>query len=312
MRSRARFPRAGEYLVRRAARILPAYFACLTLLVILNRYWLQSDWPHAVVLHYALVFNYSEAAIFRINPPFWTLAVEVQFYLLVPLIFLLARQISARAALALVVALGICAYFAHLAVMTAAAGSFDPAVAAAKTPSPVLTYSLLAHLPHFLMGVAAGWIYVFRGLQERTAARRTSAGIEAALWVSAALVFVVLSTSIDEVLRIPYGRYNFPYIPALLCSIIVLTPLSTFGRWLLDSLPLRAIGTISYGVYIYHMPIQNAVARNMPKFSLTAREDWLVFGALSLALTLAVAAASYRILERPVIQAVRRKTSYGS
>ena len=303
MRSGARFPPVGEYLIRRAGRILPAYFVCLTFLVVINRYWLKSDWPYAVLLHYALVFNYSEATLFRINPPFWTLAVEFQFYLLLPLIFLLARRMSAGKAMALVIALGFAAYLAHFAVMSAAASTLGPA----GKPSNVLTYSLLAHLPHFLMGVATGWIFVFRGLQERIAHGRSSPGIEAALWASVALVLLILGTAVDEALRIPYGRYNLPYLPALLCAIIVLTPLSTSGKRLLESLPLRALGVVSYGVYIYHLPIQNAVARNMPSLSLAPRENWLVFGVVSLGLTLAVAAASYWALERPILNALKRR-----
>jgi peptidoglycan/LPS O-acetylase OafA/YrhL len=55
------------------------------------------------------------------------------------------------------------------------------------------------------------------------------------------------------------------------------------------------------------MPIQNAVARNMPSLSLAPRENWLLFGVVSLVLALAVAAASYWALERPILNALKRR-----
>ena len=72
-----------------------------------------------------------------------------------------------------------------------------------------------------------------------------------------------------------------------------------------DNAPLRALGAVSYGIYIYHLPIQNLIARLMPRVSMNAVDHWAWFGAGSLAVSMAVAAVSYRMLERPVARAVR-------
>ena len=66
----------------------------------LNRHWENPDALRDIVLHYAFLFNYRQAFIFDVNPPFWTLAVEVQFYLLLPLFFLLVRNIRGSATIA--------------------------------------------------------------------------------------------------------------------------------------------------------------------------------------------------------------------
>jgi len=195
---------------------------------------------------------------------------------------------SGGKAMVLMLALGAAAYVVHYLILSSLAGSEDPRTGAGpgSNISPVLTYSLLAHLPHFLMGVATGWLFVTRKLQARIAPGRFTANIEATLWMAALLVFVILSTPIGDALEIPYGRYNFPYVPSLLCLIILLTPVTASGTVLLDSRPLRWIGILSYGVYIYHLPILHATARYMGHASLSPRENWLVFGAVSLALTL--------------------------
>ena len=303
------YPPTVRYLVRRAMRILPAYFACLTILIVLNRFWLKADRVRDIVLHYTLTFNYLDATIFRINPPFWTLAVEAQFYLLLPLFFLLARRLSLRAALVQMLAIGAAAYVGHLLIMTAAADTLVQQAGAhpRRGVSHVLTYSLLAHLPHFLMGMVTGGIFVARQHRTQVVPRHFSAGRETTLWLAVFALFVILGTAVDDTLRIPYGRYNLPYVPVLLCLVILLTPASVSARALLDSWPLRWIGAISYGIYIYHLPVLNAVQRYMGYGAVDAREHWFVYGAASLILTLAIAACSYWLLERPILNFVKAK-----
>jgi peptidoglycan/LPS O-acetylase OafA/YrhL len=72
-------------------------------------------------------------------------------------------------------------------------------------------------------------------------------------------------------------------------------------RWLapLRSAPLVYLGTISYGIYLYHYPIINISAR----VSGTPGEaPGLAVCAIDCALTLLVAAASWQLVERPVLR----------
>ena len=84
-----------QYLLNRLARILPAFYVCLTILIVHNHLWEDKDNLHDIFLHYFFLLNFSDSAIFRINQPFWTLAVEMQFYLLLPVLFI-PRKISDR------------------------------------------------------------------------------------------------------------------------------------------------------------------------------------------------------------------------
>ena len=296
-------PRTWPYLVRRAARIVPAYFVCLTALLILNRYWNKSGVGLDVLLHYLFAFNLTSATIFSLNPPFWTIAVEVQFYLLLPLLMWAVRGGSLMRSTTLLFVLGICAYGAQYAIMSAARATL-PGTSTAAPPSPVLVYSLLAHLPHFLMGLMTGALFTARNWGR---AQPGPPYREVLLVVAALAVFLILATPLDDILQIPFGRYNLPYVPVLVCSIIALTPTTTLGRTILDSGPLRGIGAISYGVYIYHLPILNFCGRWMGSQAMDPREAWLAFGALSLAATLAVATFSYILIERPLLRATRSR-----
>lgn len=299
-------PRFGRYLLRRALRIVPAYFACLTLLIVLNKFWHEADWQRATLLHYLMIFNYDAKTIFAINPPFWTLAVEAQFYILLPLLFVFGRAVRPKAFMLLTIALAALAYAAHYGMSQLAAAS-HPLTSVGKELSPVITYSLLAHLPHFLLGIASCWIFL--QLSQRQPSVHGSISSELLVWTCAGLILVILATPLDERLQIPYGRYNLPFIPIMLCAIIVFAPITSVARALLESAAMRGIGAISFGFYIYHLPIQHFTARYMRYVGLNAEKDWLLFGLTSLGLSLMVATISYLILERPILALVKGSAS---
>ncbi len=158
---------------------------------------------------------------------------------------------------------------------------------------------------HFLLGVLSA--SAFSGQRTRAGGRYGGfgSGADAVLWICGFLLALILATPIDEWLQVPHGRYNLPFVPLLLCLVILLIPVTATGRLLLDSLPARAIGTVSFGVYLYHLPIQHLTARMLERQSLGPVEHWFVFGVCRLALTLCMAALSYLALERPMLRAAR-------
>ena len=297
------FPSLSVFWLKRLGRILPAYVLCLTGLVLLNRHWQEPGGAADILLHYALAFNYQETSIFSINPPFWTLAVEAQFYLVLPLVFLLLR--GARPITAIVALLCLCAaaYFAHVFLVT----SWEQISAPQSPPSAVLHYSLLAHLPHFLLGVLVVPLYFRISKANRAHASWVQPTSEIAVWFASLVALVILATDLDDLLRVPDGRYNLPVIPLLLVTILCLVPFSVFARGLLETFPWRTLGTISYGVYLYHLPLQHATARYMKQlFALDAASHWLMFGFASLTLTVVIASLSFILVEKPILSLVRK------
>jgi peptidoglycan/LPS O-acetylase OafA/YrhL len=63
-----------------------------------------------------------------------------------------------------------------------------------------------------------------------------------------------------------------------------------FLRWS----PVEYLGRISYGVYLWHLPIALALSAQLPK-------QWLQAFALTCVLTVSIAAASYHWVERPIL-----------
>lgn len=83
------WPSARRFYMRRALRIIPAYYICLFTIVLLeHREYFQPDHWGQLALFLIFFMDASHATFQAINGPFWTLAVEWQFYLLLPLLVL--------------------------------------------------------------------------------------------------------------------------------------------------------------------------------------------------------------------------------
>lgn len=84
-----RKPRLKNYFVRRLTRLEPPYIFFMTLffliLLVMNRYPLQELFPHYLASIF-YVHNLVYDAYSMINPVAWTLEIEVQFYILAPLL----------------------------------------------------------------------------------------------------------------------------------------------------------------------------------------------------------------------------------
>src|ERR1700747_3059372 len=116
-RSGWRFTSIATYAHRRAWRILPPYWAALGFSLVMTWYVLaQPGWPvptgKSVVVYGFLTqdaFSQGHNGGFwsagSPNRAFWSIAIEVQLYVLLPLLLLLVRRVSARAMVGLVAAI---------------------------------------------------------------------------------------------------------------------------------------------------------------------------------------------------------------
>ncbi len=125
-------------------------------------------------------------------------------------------------------------------------------------------------------------------------------------------VVALAATGLGDDLAVPYGRYFLPGVPLLLAVMIVTAPLTRWARRLLDGFPLRRLGALSYGFYIYHLPCLLLVDRLMTARGADISQHWALFGVLALALSVAVAALSHYAVERPVLRWARRRAGHGT
>jgi peptidoglycan/LPS O-acetylase OafA/YrhL len=114
---------------RRFWRIYPPYF--MALIVIVAFQLVVTRRPAGslqFVMHLFLVHNLYSVTIFGINPAFWSLGTEMQFYLLYPLLLLFRRRWGMTGALILTLVVGVASRACITALYTRTYG-FVPAMA---------------------------------------------------------------------------------------------------------------------------------------------------------------------------------------
>ncbi|GHJ57714.1 acyltransferase [Nocardioides sp. OK12] len=287
--------RLGAFFARRARRLLPA--AVVTVLGTCALFVLLASKPERLelvsqarsallyVANWQFILDGADyfARDVQESPflHFWSLSVEEQFYVLLPLVLLVWWRWGRRNE---VVLLGVL-------VGLVVASAVNQLVWAQVNPSWAY-YATDARLYQLMTGAALAVLLrlrAARGADETTTARG------AALLATAGAIGVAVVAS--ELLAMAATTRNLVATP-LLAALVVGVYLAP-GAWLsrLLSLPtLTYLGRISYGIYLWHWPMLLAVGRVVEVGpALTA--------AVGTVLSVGLASMSYHLLEHPVRRA---------
>lgn len=237
-----RLPSVREYARRRAWRILPPYWAALVFsllmvwFVVAQPGWALPD-AKSVAVYGLLVQDFFTVGI--PNRAFWSIAIEAQLYLLLPVLLLIVRRFGAIAMLA-VTAVAV----VTLGPLSGSAPWANNAVAQFTPDLAVL----------FAVGILAAGI------------RNASDRVRALPWGWFALVAATPVVVLMSVSGFVWSNTNLFWLdlasaPAIGC---LLAALATSGARplvrVLDTAPLRGLGSFSYSLYLTHLPIVIAVA----------------------------------------------------
>jgi peptidoglycan/LPS O-acetylase OafA/YrhL len=251
-RSGWQFKSIATYAHRRAWRILPPYWAALGFSLVMTWYVLAQ--PHLPVPNgkSVVVYGLLVQDVFAVGSPnraFWSIAIEAQLYVLLPLLLLLVRRVSARAMVglvaAIVVTIGVLG--PHVALMNTALVKFTPDLA-------VL----------FAVGLLAAGI-VTAGERIRS---RPWAGCALAAAVPA-IVLMVVRGSVWSNLNLFW--LDLAWAPALGCFLTAVgTSRPRFVVRFLNSRMPRSLGSCSYSLYLTHEPIVIAVSYGLVRGRVTS------------------------------------------
>jgi peptidoglycan/LPS O-acetylase OafA/YrhL len=300
-------PSARAFYARRIRRIVPAYYVQLAFLfaVVLPLlagagYW-RSDlfvylWnavAHALFLHNTTPLT---SGSMELNGALWTLAVEAQFYLLIPLVVPLFVR-WAHAAVAACFALAV---LWHIGVHQ----GLDPLVLAEmaigarwgwaeSTVRYLLLHQLPSYLVHFALGIVLGRAWLLWRAHEAARMDRAIVAIAAACALGVLYRFVAIDGRL-------LGALTWIVAPVCLAALLfwAVTTRAALARQVLSRGPLAFLGRVSYSAYLYHLPLLllwNAYARSVPA--------WASLPAY-LALLLAISWLSWRFIEQPFLRKV--------
>ncbi|GDY33177.1 acyltransferase family protein [Gandjariella thermophila] len=280
---------ARAFLVRRAARVLPLYYTAILLVWAISNPILPGDWPD-LLLHVTFTQTFSQAKIFYTNGPAWSLAVEMQFYLLLAVLGALAQRICGRlrhrSARLAVLLLGI-------AVLAGACDGYRLlAVSAWRLPDTYWPawFGLPAKLDVFAAGLLLALLAAGGVRLPGAAARRLVGAAGIAVLVGGSVVR--LRPGFPE--TFVHGVYGAGC--ALVHGASVLGgshgPRWARVRWLV------ALGGMSYSLYLWHEPVLRLLDSHglLPERGTAAGFGFTAV--LLLAVSLPVAWLSYHAVER--------------
>ena len=229
-------------------------------------------------------FNQTSPVLF-VN--FWSLAVEEQFYLFWPFIFIVIMATTRTGRQRIGIVLGIALASALLMAVLFTPGQ----------DSTRVYYGTDTHLFGLMIGAALAfsaasqsWNLLHTSWWQRY--RVLAAGV-------ALIGLVGLMLWMDPTTSIAY-RGGIACASLLTATMLAALPGTTnpFSRFF--SIPvLEWVGARSYGIYLWHWPVILLVTAFLPRALPDSPAGW-VNRLLALVLTLAVAAASYRWIENPI------------
>lgn len=286
---------------RRVLRIMPLYAAAVAAAVAFSYNNAGAVIDVLCALFFLNSFTGSVASLIPYSAVWWSLATEVQFYLVLPLLGLSLRTRIGRAVGVAVLLVWAVAY----AVFVTDPGLFSN-VARFR-----LNLSLLGRAPAFLCGIAAAWLVLRHGDRIRNRMQQSTwlriGGADGLLLATLYALGLLLQTVtgrgfIPAAIKIPAWHLGESLLWTLVLLLVVLAPLQL--RSVISNRLMGALGLLSYSLYLIHEPVLfrglgPMVARGiLIDFDLILRS--LVFTA-AFVLCVAMSALTYRLIERPFL-----------
>lgn len=341
------WPSARTFYLRRIFRIWPGYYLTLAAMILLfSRQYIQpGHWPD-LALFLTFFMDSSLRTWQQIDGPFWTLATEWQFYMLLPLIAfgfaLVVKRLASSPRQRLTVILLCCAGVIAWGLTTRGLGLLyqrHPQINV-LIPHAVLNVVIFftfgiqgKYLEVFALGMSVSALYIFaqhpatgpalRAAMQRWSNRAWTAGLLILVWI--ALWQVEAETDRNAMpnftalgflhpLRSFYAWFGEPLagVGFALCILAILAG-SRQLKGLFEIPVLRWIGMLSYGLYMWHLNLLLAfnswIAPHLSGAGALGK-DLALWGFVGLAI-IPLCALFYKLIEEPGIrlgaQLIRRR-----
>ncbi|PCI53729.1 MAG: hypothetical protein COB36_11910 [Alphaproteobacteria bacterium] len=290
------------FYIRRGLRIFPLYYAVfLIILGILVFFPGGDDALSKITLHFLYLQNYTPTYnfdIFMYMNHTWSLAVEEQFYLFWPVLFLFFYKQSPRKALFLCLNLIIVSWLFRWFLT-----DFEQHKLAYTT--------LFSRMDELCMGALLS--VCFACYRERLAQYADILG-----YIMFAMVLLLFGS------LLVYGRVTDPQIvmiesgliycaifyTALLAHLLLSDGTSRLQKFFSISL-LGKMGRISYGMYVFHVPIMLLMGKYLYDYQLGFIINQMILLGGGSVITFIIASLSYRYFEQPILK-LKHKYAYES
>ena len=262
-----------NFYARRGLRIWPIYYLCI-LVVSMFPMADRTAIPHYLLYIQQIPRYWGGSTPYWLEMQHgWTLAIEEQFYMLWPALVMIAGRGRLKALVA---------------------GYLVAALVAKAAGIPQWTLLTSGH------GLALGGLLAVLVTDPDLTRRPKVVARYATAAAATAAIFVVLRLALKET---PFHAYWPVFVPLVTSlgffALVGFISLNIGHRRLavLRARPLIFLGTISYGLYLYHVPIHYGMHALIPYSSpYSMFTGWITFG-----LSMMLATASWYLIERPIL-----------
>ena len=294
-----------EFYRRRALKILPSYWLALLVTGIFFTDGPTREQPvFQWLTHFTFTQNWFFTSYYALLGPAWSLGVEVQFYVLFPLVLIPLRRWPLLTALALAAV----AVFWRRWAWDVSGGD--------NGMYTMRINQLPGCLDLFGCGLLAAWVTV--GAERRLIGRRWLAPVASVVCLAALVALFALFRRFEldahEPLDTPIWQARWRLPIGLLTGLIAVGgALSWRGVQIVLANPLlRLLGALSYSLYLWHKPIADALLHyRTPAAKTPEPHDDLAWQAAftgsAIGLSLLVAALLTFLFERPILAWGKRR-----
>lgn len=290
-------PSMRRFARRRIWRILPLYAVLLAVSAATQMR------PHAdsrqLLLNATFTWPYVPGGE-RLMVPSWTLAIEIGFYLLLPVLVItmgiLVRSLTSVRARALVLTCSLLPFIA-----------FGPGVRAGivSAPGPLrLHNTIISRFDAFAIGMVAAVVVMVLAHRGRLDARRS---LSNPVLVVSAIALAAAGTWLAYE-RLYAGAFASPLehlLKALAIAFLLVGIARGAGRSnvvrIMDSAPMRWLGERSYGIFLWHCIVLWALAQ-VGLLARTGVGGYVVNVLVATALSALLASITLRYVERPAMR----------
>lgn len=311
-------PSIGKFYLRRVLRILPLYYAVIFLLIFLKEpQYLEPANRIPLLFNLFMIGDFRYDSFGAISTQFWTLSIEFQFYLLLPFIAwgiakLAGRKMTKWAYLRIgigvsllivygLVIRGIVNYYHYVKHFDLIGGK------GIKKYITALLYGVDGKfIEIFALGIGISFLYVWAVEQKHLSVQsRNIIGIIALLL---ALISAVSAAYIQSLFTLKYiwavdmswqnfGSWGIGCCCAILLISVLFSPAIIQSIW--SVYPLRFIGLISYGIYLWHFPLLETISPLVIPGHLNTALIRLWLSGVSISILFA--SATYYLIEKPFL-----------
>jgi peptidoglycan/LPS O-acetylase OafA/YrhL len=286
-----------NFIGRRTLRIFPIYYLTILILWLVHLDIVREKliWFLTYTFNYAwIIYNLPITPVSH----FWSLGVEEQFYLFWPLIVLTLKRKHKLLTIVIlaIIVIGYCQQIFNI----------FPSL------SPYNGYGLLTNASSLGLGALGAVLSIQHALSDRLFKNK----------IFECLMFLILISSLVL-------SYELKYVVLGLCSFYLVVKAAKYDFYvkpinqLLKNKQIVHIGTLSYGIYVYHVPIShyftlyifNPIWTNIDfnalgRFGKVQWHSWIIKFPLYSLLSYWVASFSYKYIETPILKLKDRFFKY--